>query len=202
MVRVCLSLVQCRAVPNNWRMWIFILTDIYGWRLNVSLLSESVLSSKGWLVPLSEVCVAFVSCWQVAQGWNCGFPAESQRGAGGAVWPSSSGGSSSNWLTVKAQSSTSTTAFSFVCLFCFPPSVLRKGDAWFLHQSGLWRDLIHFYTILSGLALVEWWWNKWSVTPSAPNMISLAPLSRIGDPLPQVEFLLREKIIIENENLN
>lgn len=42
--------------------------------------------------------------------------------------------------------------------------------------------------------------DQWLHLP--PIWFPLAPLSRIGDPLPQVEFLLREKIIIENENLN
>ena len=48
-------------------------------------------------------------------------------------------------------------------------------------------------------------WNDGGINDEwlhLPQMwFPLAPLSRIGDPLPQVEFLLREKII-ENENLN
>ena len=166
-------------------------------------LSESVLSS--WMTgsPLWGVC----GLCQLLAG-RTGL--ELRLLSGGAVWPSSSGeGSGDIWLKVHSSTSTigfffflvTPLAFSFVfvllstisfkkrrCLI--PPPVWAVAGSYSFQYHPFWASVD---------------WNDGGINDEwlrLPQMwFPLAPLSGIGDPLPQVEFLLREKII-ENENLN
>ena len=166
--------------------------------------SRSQSWAHGWLVPLSEVCVVFVSCWQVAQGWNCGF---SQAGLcdhplqekAVAIF---------DWRCIAPRPPLAfffflvtplTFSFVFVLLSTIsfkkrrcliPPPVWAVAGSYSFQYHPFWASVD---------------WNDGGINDEwlrLPQMwFPLAPLSGIGDPLPQVEFLLREKII-ENENLN
>lgn len=133
--------------PSKWTMWVFSFCLVFlvgvGFRRLTASWSQSW--APRWLVAPSELRAVSISPWQVAEGWEswhlcgpCRVPWRRLVGQCSRPWTR---GSHGIWLW-------RSTAH-------FLPSILAKGGAQFLHQSGQWLNLSRCCIPHSGQMLVR-----------------------------------------------